>query len=60
MSHRITTIHTRRNIDMSTKAGATIDDLYTVEGKAELVNGKIAELPPAGDDPEFANLKMAS
>ena len=26
---------------MSTKVEATIDDLYKVEGKAELVNGEI-------------------
>ena len=37
---------------MSTKTRATIEDLYKVEGKAELVNGEIVEMPPAGDDPE--------
>ena len=36
---------------MSTKTRATIEDLYKVEGKAELVNGEIVEMPPAGDDP---------
>jgi hypothetical protein len=30
---------------MSTKTRATIDDLYKVEGKAELVNGEIVEMP---------------
>ena len=39
---------------MSTKARATIEDLYNVEGKAELVNGKIVEMPPAGEDPNIA------
>ena len=36
---------------MSTKTRATIEDLYKVHGKAELVNGEIVEMPPAGDDP---------
>jgi Uma2 family endonuclease len=36
---------------MSTKTRATIEDLYKVEGKAELVNGEIVKMPPAGDWP---------
>ena len=40
---------------MSTKTRATIEDLYKVEGKAELVNGEIVEMPPSGDDPGFAS-----
>ena len=34
---------------MSTKPQATIDDLYTVpeHGKAEIVNGELAEAEPA-------------
>ena len=39
---------------MSTKTRATIEDLYKVEGKAELVNGEIVEMPPTGDDPGYA------
>jgi Uma2 family endonuclease len=39
---------------MSTKTHATIEDLYKVEGKAELVNGEIVEMPPAGEDPGMA------
>ena len=39
---------------MSTKTRATIEDLHKVEGKAELVNGEIVEMPPAGDDPNVA------
>ena len=39
---------------MSTKTRATIEDLYKVEGKAELVNGEIVEMPPAGEDPGLA------
>ena len=48
---------------MSTRTRATIEDLYKVEGKAELVNGEIVEMPPAGDEPSvtggeiFANLR---
>ena len=39
---------------MSIKTRATIEDLYKVEGKAEMVNGEIVEMPPAGEDPNFA------
>ncbi len=39
---------------MSTKTRATIDDLYNVEGKAELVNGEIVRMSPAGGDPGIA------
>ena len=42
---------------MSTKTRATIEDLYKVEGKAELVNGEIVEMPPSGDDPGFASVR---
>jgi Uma2 family endonuclease len=43
---------------MSTKTRATIEDLYKVEGKAELVNGEIVEMPPAGDEPGAARLEI--
>lgn len=39
---------------MSIKTRATIDDLYKVEGKAELVHGEIVHMPPTGDDPGYA------
>ena len=39
---------------MSTKTRATIEDLYKVEGKAELVHGEIVEMPPSGDEPSVA------
>ena len=39
---------------MSTKVEATIDDLYKVEGKAELVNGEIILMSPTGLLPNFA------
>ena len=39
---------------MSTKVEATIEDLYKVEGKAELVNGEIILMSPTGYLPNFA------
>ena len=36
---------------MSTKTRATIEDLYKVEGKAELVNGEIVHMAPTGRRP---------
>jgi Uma2 family endonuclease len=44
---------------MSTKAHATIKDLYKIAGKAELVNGEIVEIPPAGEDPGIAGFQIA-
>ena len=39
---------------------ATIEDLYKVEGKAELVCGEIVYLMPSGGRPGFASLLIAS
>src|SRR5215475_5420230 len=39
---------------MSTKVEATIEDLYKVEGKAELVNGEIILMSPTGFLPSYA------
>ena len=39
---------------MSTKVEATIEDLYKVEGKAELVNGEIVHMSPTGLLPHYA------
>jgi Uma2 family endonuclease len=39
---------------MSTKTRATIEDLYKVEGKAELVNGEIVLMSPTGGRPSRA------
>ena len=39
---------------MSTKVEATIEDLFKVEGKAELVNGEIVHMPPTGGFPNYA------
>ena len=40
---------------MRAKPRATIEDLYKVEGKAELVHGEIVEMPPAGDESGYAS-----
>src|ERR1700755_3173113 len=39
---------------MSTKTEATIEDLYKVDGKAELVNGEIVHMSPPGGKPSLA------
>ena len=39
---------------MSTKTEATIEDLYRVEGKAEIVNGEIVHMSPTGSAPSYA------
>lgn len=43
---------------MATKARATIEDLYAVDGKAELVDGEIRLMPAAGDEPNRAGAKI--
>ena len=44
---------------MSITTRATIDDLYKVDGKAELVKGEIVPMSPTGDDPGRASLAVA-
>jgi Uma2 family endonuclease len=39
---------------MSTKLRATIEDLYRVPGKAEIVDGEIVHMSPTGAAPNFA------
>lgn len=45
---------------MSTKIEATIEDLYKVEGKAELVNGEIVHMSPTGLHPHYAAWDIAN
>jgi Uma2 family endonuclease len=45
---------------MSTKTRATIEDLYKVEGKAELVKGEIVCMSPTGRRPGRASLDIAA
>ncbi len=39
---------------------ATIEDLYRVKEKAEIVNGEIVAMPPTGCDPGLASFNAAS
>src|SRR5947208_514986 len=39
---------------MTTKQSATIEDLYRVPGKAEIVNGELVLMSPTGGIPNFA------
>src|SRR5712692_1811012 len=39
---------------MSTKARATIEDLYNVPGKAEIVDGELILISPTGGEPGYA------
>jgi Uma2 family endonuclease len=43
---------------MATTARATIADLYTVPGKAELVDGRIVHMPPVGDEPNRTSVAI--
>ncbi len=43
---------------MITQTQATIEDLYKVEGKAELVNGEIVEFRATGYKPGYASLEI--
>lgn len=43
---------------MSTRIEATIDDLYRVPGKAELVDGEIVLMSPTGYSPGYAGFRI--
>ena len=45
---------------MSIKTRATIEELYKVEGKAELVHGEIVCMSPTGRKPARAGLRIAA
>lgn len=45
---------------MALSTRATLDDLYSVEGKAELVNGEIVVMAPSGDEPSAAGFEIAT
>src|SRR4051812_39801642 len=51
--------HGRRST-MSINTRATIEDLYKVEGKGELVNGETVHMPPSGDEPSSAGFEIAT
>jgi Uma2 family endonuclease len=44
--------------DMGTRAKATIEDLYRVEGKAEIVDGEIVHMSPTGAAPNRAAFQI--
>jgi len=39
---------------MITKVQDTIEDIYQIQGKAEIINGEIVSTPLTGDEPGFA------
>src|SRR5438105_14258869 len=41
------------------RAGATIEDLYHVEGKAEIIAGELVLMGASGDMPSRASLRIA-
>jgi Uma2 family endonuclease len=43
----------------ATETRATLDDLYRVEGKAELINGRIVHFMASGDAPSLAAFEVA-
>jgi Uma2 family endonuclease len=45
---------------VSTRTRATLEDLYKVEGKAELINGEMVLLSPTGGRPGRASLEIAT
>ena len=45
---------------MDVKKQATIEDLYKVDGKAELVDGEIVLMPPTGDELGSAGFAIAA
>lgn len=47
-----------RDAAVATKTSATIDDLYAISGKAELVDGELQLMPPAGFWPNRAGLNI--
>ena len=51
-------IYNTHRTPMSTKVEATIEDLYKVKGKAELVNGEIVEMSPTGRLPHYAAMEV--
>jgi Uma2 family endonuclease len=43
---------------MKTRTRATIEDLYKVDGKAELIDGEIVYMSPTGHSPSRASLRI--
>jgi Uma2 family endonuclease len=45
---------------MITSTQATIEDLYRIDGKAEIVNGEISEMSPTGAAPNYAAAEIVA
>jgi Uma2 family endonuclease len=43
---------------MTLKTRATIEDLYHVDGKAEIINGEIVHMAPTGWAPNYASIEI--
>src|SRR4029453_7489480 len=59
MHHKSKRMYKKKGTAVSMKTRATIEDLYKVEGKAELVNGEIVCMSPTGGRPGRASLEIA-
>jgi Uma2 family endonuclease len=60
MHHTSKCLCKEKGTAVRSKTRATIEDLYKVEGKAELVKGEIVEMPPSGDEPSSAGFEIAT
>jgi hypothetical protein len=60
MHHKSKRMSKEQGTAVRMQTRATIEDLYKVERKAELVNGEIVELPPSGDEPSSAGFEIAT
>src|SRR4051812_12505591 len=60
MHHKSKRLYKEKGTAVRSKTRATIEDLYKMEGKAELVNGEIVERPPSGDEPSSAGFEIAT
>ena len=60
MHHKSKRMYQEEGTAVRSKTRATIEDLYKVEGKAELVDGQIVEMPPSGDEPSSAGFEIAT
>src|SRR3989442_13519869 len=47
-----------RGVPMITSTRATIEDLYQVPGKAEIVDGEIVHMSPTGAAPSYAAVEI--
>src|SRR5262249_35137293 len=60
MHHKSKRMCREKGTAVHSKTRATIEDLYKVEGKAELDNEEIVEIPPSGDEPSSEDFEIAT